>query len=136
MHKAADAPQGCWGKIIADIKVPDTAALIVDGVTLVEANKVYSYRTLINLYYKYRADYSDQGFIKFIDKYIGLVDNTVEQTKERDLMPSKVYLADVRNLYKIYGTYHVIYQKYYADYSDDKKQRELTIPFAVPSRST
>ena len=125
LHKATDAPQGCWGKIIADIKVPDTAALIVDGVTLVEANKVYSYRTLINLYYKYRADYSDQGFIKFIDKYIGLVDNTVEQTKERDLMPSKVYLADVRNLYKIYGAYHVIYQKYYADYSDDKKQREL-----------
>ena len=125
LHKSTDALQGCWGKIISDIKVPDTATLIVDEVTLVEANKVYSYRTLMNFYYKYKGEYSQQPFFGFMDKYIGLVDVTVEPTEETDLMPSKVYLADLRRLFPIYQRYKVIYDKYGIEYEDPEKQKNL-----------
>lgn len=92
---------------------------------MVVGEKTYSYRTLMNFYYKYKGEYSQQPLFSFIGRYIGLVDVTVEQTEERDLMPSKVYLADLRRLLPIYQRYDVIYQKYKDEYTGYSKQKNL-----------
>ena len=189
LHKSTDALQGCWGKIVSDIKMPSNIPYlaefyIVNGKELmhnaeyvaltdeekegntyklyqnkvyekndlseiitqedydgkkddekleyheivnvmVVGGKTYSYRTLMNFYYKYKGEYSQQPLFSFIGRYIGLIDVTVEQTEERDLMPSKVYLADLRRLLPIYQRYDVIYQKYKVEYEDPEKQKNL-----------
>lgn len=189
LHKSTDALQGCWGKIVSNIKMfsnlPYLAEFyIVNGETLihnaeyvaltdeekkgktyslyqskvyekndlskiitqkeydgkedkeklnyheivnvmVDGGKTYSYRTLMNFYYKYKGEYSQQPLFSFIDRYIGLVDVTVPQTEETDLMPNKVYLADLRRLLPIYQRYDVIYQKYRNEYDDYSKQKNL-----------
>lgn len=189
LHKSTDALQGCWGKIVSDIKMPSnvpylTEFYIVNGKELIHnaeyvalteeekegntyslyqnkvyeknnlseiitqeeydgkddkerlnyheivnvmvvGNKTYSYRTLMNFYYKYKGEYSQQPLFSFINRYIGLVDVTVQQTEETDLMPSKVYLADLRRLLPIYQRYDVIYQEYKDGYDDYSKQKNL-----------
>lgn len=189
LHKSTDALQGCWGKIVSNIKMfsnlPYLAEFyIVNGETLihnaeyvaltdeekkgktyslyqskvyekndlskiitqkeydgkedkeklnyheivnvmVDGGKTYSYRTLMNFYYKYKGEYSQQPLFSFIDRYIGLVDVPVQQTEETDLMPNKVYLADLRRLLPIYQRYDVIYQKYSNEYVDYSKQKNL-----------
>ena len=84
LHKATDSLQGCWGKIIENIKLPNGINLKIGNETILsqyDTNKkepVYSYRTLINYYYQYK-DYpfkpdDDGSFIKFMDRAIGKVE--------------------------------------------------------------
>lgn len=53
LHKAIDGDNGCYGMVIPDLKVnftmtnPDN-----DNIVVFESGKFYSYRTLMNNYYR------------------------------------------------------------------------------------
>lgn len=55
LHSASDSTNGCYGKIVANIKLPDDCFLVFDKKTLLEGGKTYSYRTLISYYYEYQS---------------------------------------------------------------------------------
>ena len=46
LHKATESLNGCYGKIVENIKLPENVNLEYDGVKLNEG-EVYSFRTLI-----------------------------------------------------------------------------------------
>ena len=46
LHKATDSLQGCYGKIVENIKI--NSSLTVDGETILTSGNIYSYRTIMN----------------------------------------------------------------------------------------
>jgi len=129
LHKATDSLQGCWGKIIENIKLPNGINLKIGNETILsqyDTNKkepVYSYRTLISYYYQYK-DYpfktsvDDGSFIGFMEEGIGKIEINFTtlglNEKDNDLVPHYIYLANVRNLINQYSKLKVIYD-YYKD---------------------
>ena len=132
LHKATDSLQGCYGKIVENIKLPEgenAVNLVIDGETLLSAGETYSYRTLIDYYYQYK-DYVmpeeneeedenyDLSFIAFIDRAIGKVEINLEELElneaDNDLVPHYIYLSNVRRLFSQYSKLKVIYD-YYTD---------------------
>lgn len=68
LHKAIDGDNGCYGMVIPDLKVnftmtnPDN-----DNIVVFESGKFYSYRTLMNNYYRLKKI---KSYFNSIRKYI------------------------------------------------------------------
>lgn len=107
LHSATDSPNGCYGKVVQNIKLKDMGdednlietKLMVDGKTLLEEGKTYSFRTLIDYYYQYKDIVPDSSFILFMDKGIGKVKVDFEGVDNCEAAPEYVYLSTVLKLY-------------------------------------
>lgn len=121
LHKATDSLQGCYGHIIESIKLPEGVNLVIEGETILESGKIYSYRTLIDYYYEYKEN-ADLPFIVFIDKAIGKIKIDFEELEldetENDMVPHYIYLANVRKLFNQYSKLKTVYD-YYTGGDDD-----------------
>ena len=121
LHKASDSPMGCYGKIVKNIKYCNISEVInvcsfklSDG-REIDINKIYSYKTLIDIYYSLlnnnveieTTDSEDKNtvlkaFKTFIEYGIGKVEVNFKglNKKENDLVPEYVYLATISSLYQ------------------------------------
>lgn len=88
--------EGCYGKVVCDIQLPPTMNTTIEGI---EAGSIYTYSTLMSLYYQYRDEYKDDPFIIFMETAIGKIDIDINDFEEdQDLVPSYVYLGNARHL--------------------------------------
>lgn len=88
--------EGCYGKIVCDIELPPTMNTTIEGI---EASGIYTYGTLMSLYFQYRDEYKDDPFIIFMETAIGKIDIDINDfEKDQDLVPSYVYLGNARHL--------------------------------------
>lgn len=100
LHKSSDSDSGCYGKMVASIRVPNDVSLIIDGVELIKGDTVYNYRTLLNYYYKYR-DLTSSTFIQFFSRGVGRF--TIQDIEDDwDLVPSTEYFANAGRIYEEY----------------------------------
>lgn len=99
LHKATESLNGCYGKIVENIKLPKNANLEYDGVKLNEG-EVYSFRTLITYYYMFKDNLEETNpFRLFIEKGIGKIKVDTTKFKKGVATPEYVYLSNVRQLY-------------------------------------
>lgn len=115
IHIATDSPMGCYGKIVENLKINIKDDLNINGKIILKNGNTYSFKTLINLYYKYKDiefnennEIIDQkgnvvigfdSFKKFIENGIGKISVNIEKTEEMDLVPEYVYLVETERLY-------------------------------------
>ena len=105
LHYATDSNDGCYGKIVENIKLPDKVNLVIDDEIILKSGETYTFRTIISYYYQYKDILpNDDVFKQFIEKAIGKVDipdsdRYDENGKEYVAMPKFVYLCDVKRLY-------------------------------------
>lgn len=99
LHKATESLNGCYGKIVENIKLPKNVNLEYDGVKLNEG-EVYSFRTLITYYYMFKDKLEETNpFRLFIEKGIGKIKVDTTNFKKGVATPEYVYLSNVRQLY-------------------------------------
>lgn len=100
LYKATENVDGCYGKISCSFKLPQNVKLIVGGITLLEAGKIYSYKTLENLYYKYKdtIDSNTEGFIEFMERGMGRT--KVDKEEGWVLVPDYINIAECEDLLK------------------------------------
>lgn len=100
LHKATDSLNGCYGKIIENIKLPDNVNLQIDDTVLLESNKIYSFRTIISYYYQYKDILNNEdSFKKFIEDGIGKITVDSSLRNKYSAIPNFIYLSNVRKLY-------------------------------------
>ena len=134
LHKATDSPQGCYGKIIENIKLPDNICLYIKELDdsedqenpkyVLKSDEIYPYRTLMNYYYEYKnyefTDDDDDSFISFIDTAIGKVEIDFKalglDEENNDMVPHYIYLANARNLFNQYSKLKIVYDYYTGGY--------------------
>ena len=99
LHKATDSLDGCWGKIVENIKLPSGVSLTVEGDEILKSGETYTFRTIIDYYYQYRKDLEDDDiFVKFIEEAIGKIE--VEDFEGKtEATPKFIYLACAKSLY-------------------------------------
>ena len=94
LHKATDSLDGCWGKIVQNISLPNEVGLK----DILHGGETYSFRTIIDYYYQYREELGeDDKFVKFIEKAIGKI--TVDFEGKTEMSPKFIYLANAKKLY-------------------------------------
>lgn len=99
LHKATESLNGCYGKIVENIVLPNNVNLDYDGVKLNE-REVYSFRTLITYYYMFKDNLeATNPFRLFIEKGIGKIKVDTSKFKKGVATPEYVYLSNVRQLY-------------------------------------
>lgn len=100
LHKAIDGDNGCYGKVIPDLKVnftmtnPDN-----DNIVVFESGKFYSYRTLMNNYYRLKSlnrtlIISENALISYIEEGMGIF--SVPSTIKGKLVPSFMFLVEMQ----------------------------------------
>lgn len=98
LHYATDSLSGCYGKIVENIKLPNGISLEVDGHRILQGGVTYSFRTIIDYYYKYKQKLNDNNSFKvFIEKGIGKI--TVDRSINGKAVPKFIYLSNARSLY-------------------------------------
>ena len=118
LHKATDSLDGCWGKLVENIKLPQS--LVVDGETILNANETYTFRTIIDYYYQYRNDLDKvDEFLKFIEKGIGKIE--VPKDKRSVATPEFLYLSNVKRLYN-----ELVKMDKQCEFYEDNLERGLT----------
>ena len=118
LHKATDSPQGCYGKIVENIKI--TKSLTIDGQPVIESGNTYSYRTIMNNYYQYKNDEEvvndNKPFFEFIERAIGKIEIDLNELGlnevDNDFVPHYIYLANARRLFNQYSKMKVVYDYY------------------------
>lgn len=104
LHKATDNSLGCYCKIAQNMKLPSDVSLTIGDNIILYGGNEYSYRTLIDYYYKYVDELDDDDTFKsFIETAIGKIKITDQEwydEKEHDLVPEYMYLATAKTLYK------------------------------------
>lgn len=99
LHKATESLNGCYGKIVENIVLPNNVNLDYDDVKLNE-REVYSFRTLITYYYMFKDNLeATDPFRLFIEKGIGKIKVDTSKFKKGVATPEYVYLSNVRQLY-------------------------------------
>ena len=103
LHKATDSLDGCWGKIVENIKLPNEVELAItvdENVTqtILHGGNVYSFRTIIDYYYQYKETLGENDvFVKFINEGIGKI--KIPDNIKKEATPDFVYLSNVKRLY-------------------------------------
>ena len=113
LHPASDSSSGCYGKIASAIKIPENISLIVNDERIIEPNGVYSYRTLMIVYYRYRGEYPDNAFITFMETGIGRFKIKAQiDFNECVLVPEYEYYANAGRLFDEYTKMGIMCEKY------------------------
>lgn len=108
LHKAIDGVDGCYGKVIPDLKVtftmtnPDNNNIVV-----FENGKFYSYRTLMNHYYRVKSVKrtlisSENAFILYIEEGMGKF--IVPSTIKGKLVPFFMFLTEMKEWWEWFQT--------------------------------
>ena len=98
LHKATDSLDGCWGKVVENIKLPNGINLEIEDKQILEANKVYSFRTIIDYFYQYRNILEENDpFVSFIERGIGKI--KVDFIGKEKATPEYIYLSNAKSLY-------------------------------------
>lgn len=105
LHKATDSINGCYGKVVENIILPNSYTIIIDETEKVlEAGRSYTYRTLIDYYYSCVEEDNDQNadFISFMSRGIGKKEISENDfpTDTYDLVPSSIFIATARSQYE------------------------------------
>lgn len=113
LHPASDSDSGCYGKIVSAIKMPNNIIFIVNGKKIIEPDTVYSYRTLMIEYYRYKDEYPNSFFIKFMENGIGRfkIDAPIDYD-ECVLVPEYEYYANAGRLFDEYTKIGIMCEKY------------------------
>lgn len=104
IHKATDSIDGCYNKIIENIKLPSGYTFTVneENVTLNEG-ETYPYCILMEYYYNCKSSETENNneFVQFIDKGIGkrYISETDFPRDEYDLVPDYIYIATAKRQY-------------------------------------
>ena len=99
LHKSTDSNNGCYGKMVPAIHVPNGISLVIDENEIIKENTVYSYRTLLNYYYKYK-ELSSNSFIQFFREGIGSFN--IPHNDGWDLVPESEYYANAGRIHEEY----------------------------------
>lgn len=99
LHRAYESNNGCYGKIVENIKLPIDCTLTVEengeNLIVLEGGETYTFRTIISSYYKYKDQLEDDNkFKKFIEKGIGKFE-LLEGEKIGDVIVNRHYTAYV-----------------------------------------
>lgn len=124
---AAKYQDGCYGHIVADIKlpkkpekpelpenpeVPENVMLVVNGIKILKEGEIYTYKTIMMYYYQYKELLpKDDVFIKFVENGIGKVYINIDNAP---LAPDYIYMSQVDGWLKklnLLKTQCVYYQK-------------------------
>lgn len=94
---AANYQDGCYGHIVADIKLPntkeETVKLVVNGIKILNEGEIYTYKTIMMYYYQYKELLpKDDVFIKFVEEGIGKVYIKIDNAP---LAPEYIYMSQV-----------------------------------------
>lgn len=109
VHPASDSDCGCYGKIACALTMPGNVFLD----DIIEPDKSYSYRTLINTYYQYKDGYPSNSFIQFMERGIGKFKITANIDFEYcTLVPEYEYYANCNRLYDEYVKISLMCSKY------------------------
>lgn len=88
---AANYQGGCYGHIVADIKLP--CALVVTGTNMLKQGEIHTYKTIMMYYYQYKYLLpKDDVFIKFVEDGIGKVYIDIDNAP---LAPEYIYMSQV-----------------------------------------
>lgn len=101
LHKSSDSDSGCYGKMVPSLLLPSGVSLVVDNEQILKENTVYSYRTLINYYYKYKT-LTNSSFIDFFRKGIGEFKIDIAD-ESWELVPEVEYYANAARIYEEYS---------------------------------
>jgi hypothetical protein len=114
VHSAKDSPNGCYGHVPCGIKLPDDTSLVYNGVEFLTGGSSYSYRTLMNLYYRYKGLIPDDDpFVVFMERCIGMFRVYDEiNLPDCDLIPEYAYYAECSRLYTEYSSISAICSAY------------------------
>lgn len=97
IHRASDSPDGCYGRVIEAVRIPDGVGLSVrqqeepfEETEIVKAADVLTYREMMNLYREYERmdNVVDDSFIKFVKRGIGEID-IIEYATEKGVIEEK-----------------------------------------------
>lgn len=137
LHSSIDSPLGCYGKIVENIRVNFDFIINENNETLLHKDNVYTYKTLMSLYFKYNnkpnmVKVGYNSFIDFMNYRIGkkYVDFSYDEDKN-DLVPEFIYLSTAKKLYS-----EMLYLKFCADFyvrhknnkdilNDNQSEKEL-----------
>lgn len=129
VHPSSDSTTGCYGKLPTALVTPADVFLDIETEgseqRVIAPNTVYSYRTLMIYYYRYREMYPDSTFIGFVDTGIGKfgitrpdVNSTTNSSVTADefsgwiLVPEYEYYANTGRLYSEYTNIGTMCRKY------------------------
>lgn len=110
LHKATDSLDGCWGKIVENIKLPNYVNLTIDGNNILNGGETHTYRTIIDYYYQYREELikadNENPFVKFVEKAIGKVEvprgiryyHVLKEDVEDDTLSQTIFEKDYQLL--------------------------------------
>ena len=88
---AANYQGGCYGHIVADIKLP--CALVVTGTNMLKQGEIHTYKTIMMYYYQYKDILpKDDVFVKFVEDGIGKVYIDIDNAP---LAPEYIYISQV-----------------------------------------
>lgn len=110
LRSAKDAPNGCYGKVACGLRLPSNVSLTHGGETILLGGEAYSYRTLMNEYYRYRNLLpEDDPFLFFMDTCVGLYQIWADPNlpdgidlSECDLIPEYGYYGEASRIYSEY----------------------------------
>lgn len=99
LHKATDSLNGCWGKIVQNIMLPNDISLYFNGNVILGGGNIYSYRTIIDYYYEYKdkLDVND-SFVNFVEQGIGKI--RVPDEKKGEATPDYIFLSNAKKIYE------------------------------------
>lgn len=113
LHKATDSVNGCYGKVVENIILPNSYTIVIDETEInLEEGKSYTYRTLIDYYYAcleeeestLTEDDESQNakFIAFMEQGIGKREIPEDRfpTNTYDLVPSSIFIVTARSRYE------------------------------------
>lgn len=106
LHRATDSRNGCYGKIIENISLPEEYTVYTSDTdkTVLKKDKVCSYSTLMALYYKCIKvnNENNNSYINFIEEGIGKVMISEDDFPRDvyDLVPDYIFMANAKNEYE------------------------------------
>lgn len=122
---AANYQDGCYGHIVADIKLPNTenekVNLVVNGIKILNEGEIYTYKTIMMYYYQYKELLpKDNVFIKFVEDGIGKVYINIDNAP---LAPEYIYMSQVDGWLKKLNLLQT-QCKHYQELREEKKNDE------------
>lgn len=126
LHSSIDSSNGCYGKIVENMRIPNGVNLTIDGIQLLSGGKTYTFRTIISHYYRYKdvlEENNQISFRDFIERGIGKISVSKNITDKYVAAPKFVYLSNVRNIYNELVKMHKqceFYNSHKEEYGEDK----------------
>jgi hypothetical protein len=113
IHQATDSNEGCYGKIVVALTIPQGNGLHMADIHINE-NETYNYTTLIDYYYQLHKLHPNEPFIKFMERGIGKFStkSSLCDFKKCDLVPEWVFYSECGDLVDEYTKLKIVTTNY------------------------